>query len=260
MKLGLVTYQMGQNMDVPGLIALCEEARLEGVELRIQHAHGVELSLSASERAEVKKQFDDSPVELVGLGSVVEFHSPDEAELKRNIEEGKQMAQLAADVGAGGVKVRPNALPEEKPAEKTLEQIGKGWSEVAASAADVGVEIRMEVHGSKTQEPENYLKLLAHAEHPNAKVCWNSNPADMDENKQIHTFFDAVKDRIGLVHITEIGRPQYPWADLFGRLNAIEYTGFCLAEIPHNPDEARFMTYYRMLFDLYTGQYRWPLT
>lgn len=259
MKLGMVTYQMGAEMDIEALIQTCTEAGLEGVELRATHKHGVELELTPDQRAEVRKRFADSPVEIAGLGSAYEFHSPDPAELKNNIEGAKQYAQLAADVGAPGIKVRPNNLPEEVEPAKTYAQIAKAWDEVAAAAADAGVEVRMEVHGRHTQEPRHFVPIAEQLTHPNAKICWNSNAADMDENKQIKAFFDVAKDRIGLVHITEIGKPQYPWSDLFGRLNAINYQGFCLAEIPHNPEPVRFMTYYRMLFDLYTGRYRWPM-
>ncbi len=48
MKLGLVTYLWGKDWDLPTLIANCEETGLLGVELRTEHAHGVETSLSAS--------------------------------------------------------------------------------------------------------------------------------------------------------------------------------------------------------------------
>ena len=50
MKLGLVTYQWGKDWDLPTLIANCEKTGVLGVELRTQHAHGVETSLSASQR------------------------------------------------------------------------------------------------------------------------------------------------------------------------------------------------------------------
>lgn len=251
MKLGLVTYQMGQDMDLETLLTFCEQTGLEGVELRTTHAHGVEPSLSKADRETVRQRFADSPVTIVGLGSVCEYHSPDSAELDRQIEETKRFAQLAADVGAQGVKVRPNGHPDSIARERSCEQIGRAWNQVAATAADLGIEIRMEVHGHGTQEPTHFLQILAHAEHPNATVCWNSNPTDIDASGSIVTFFEAVKERIGLVHITEIGRPQYPWHDLFTRLTACGYTGFCLAEIAYNPEPERFMTYYRTLFDFY---------
>ena len=103
MKLGLVTYQIGKDWDVPALIANCGAAKFDGVEARTTHAHGIELSLSASERAEVKSRFADSSVALYGLGTSHCFHSEDPAEVEQNVEGAKQFAQLAADVGAEGI-------------------------------------------------------------------------------------------------------------------------------------------------------------
>ncbi len=258
MKLGMVTYNMGKDMDCKQLIAFCQETGLEGVELRTGHKHGVEITLSASERAEIKAMFADSPVEIAGLGSAFEYHSTDPDEVKQNIEGSKAYAQLAADVGAPGIKVRPNRLLEDVPEEQTCEQIGKAIREVAAFAGDLGIEVRMEVHGRGTCEPRVSRKIIDYADHPNAKLCWNSNPQDMDDNKSIDWSFELLKDKIALVHITEIGKPIYPWQDLFNKLKGIGYQGYCLAEIAYNPEPERFMTFYRTLFDLYTGQYRFP--
>lgn len=258
MKLGMVTYNMGKDMALPDLIAFCEEVGLEGVELRTTHAHGVELELSQAQRAEVRKRFDDSAVELAGLGSVYEYHSADPAEVKRNIEGSMAYAQLAADVGAPGIKVRPNGFPEGVDREKTLEQIGNAMRQVATFAEGLGVQVRLEVHGKETADPVNIRKIMDYADHPNALVCWNSNSSDMDDNQSIESSFNLLKDKIALVHITDIGVYQYPWQDLFDRLKGIGYDGYCLAEIQHNPEPERFMKYYRTLFDLYTGRYTWP--
>ena len=121
MKLGLVTYNMAKDWDIPTIIENCTETGFEGVELRTTHAHGVEVELSASERASIKKQFQDSPIEIAGLGSAFDYHAVDQSVVRQNIEGTKLYSQLAADVGAPGVKVRPNGLPEEVPVEKTLE-------------------------------------------------------------------------------------------------------------------------------------------
>ena len=86
MKLGLVTYQWGRDWDLPTLLANCEKAGFLGVELRVQHAHKVETNLTASQRAEVKKRFADSPVKCVGYGANFEYHSPDPVKLKENIQ------------------------------------------------------------------------------------------------------------------------------------------------------------------------------
>src|SRR5688572_22302138 len=86
MKLGLVTYQLGKDWDVPTLIEKLTALKYHGVELRTSHAHGVEDSLSAGQRAEVKKRFAESAVELVGLGSTFEYHSADADVVRKNVE------------------------------------------------------------------------------------------------------------------------------------------------------------------------------
>ena len=65
MKLGIVTYNIAKDWDVPTLIKNCTEAKFQGAELRTTHAHGVEVTLSKAQREAVKKQFQDSPVDLM---------------------------------------------------------------------------------------------------------------------------------------------------------------------------------------------------
>src|SRR5262245_59949833 len=63
MRLGSVTYNIAKDWDVPSIIKNLTATGFEGVELRTTYAHGVEVSLSKQERAEVKKRFADSKVE-----------------------------------------------------------------------------------------------------------------------------------------------------------------------------------------------------
>src|SRR5687768_8009965 len=105
MKPGLVTYLWGKDWDVPTIIANCEKSKLLGVELRTEHKHGVEPTLNAAQRKEVKKRFQDSSVEFIGYGSNVEFDSPDAAILKQNMDLAKELVKLSHDVGGTGVKV-----------------------------------------------------------------------------------------------------------------------------------------------------------
>ena len=258
MKLGMVTYNMGKDMDCPALIELCKKTGLQGVELRTGHAHGVELELPKEKRAEVKKLWADSGIEIAGLGSTYEFHSKDPGEVKKNIEGAIAYAQLAADVGAPGIKVRPNGLRDDVPVEQTCEQIGKALRQVATFAAGIGIQVRLEVHGKDSCDPKYIRKMMDAADHPNALVCWNSNSGEQDADGSIQANFDLLKDKIAHCHITDIGVYQYPWQQLFTNLKAINYQGFCLAEIGYNAEPERFMKYYRTLFDLYTGNYKYP--
>src|SRR5688572_12668621 len=81
MKLGTVTYNLAKDWDIETIIKNCEEAKFEGVELRTTHAHKVEVNLTASEREAVRKRFKDSNVDLMGLGSAFDYHTPVQAQL-----------------------------------------------------------------------------------------------------------------------------------------------------------------------------------
>ena len=251
MKLGLVTYNLAKDWDVPTIVAMCEKTGFQGVELRTSHAHGVEVALTPAQRAEVKQRFDDSAVELAGLGSAFEYDSPDPEAVRKNIEGTRDYVRLAADVGAPGVKVRPNRLHEDEgvPKEKTLEQIGLALRECGQFAQDHGIEIRLEVHGRDTCLLPNIKTILDAADHDNVFACWNSNMQDRDENGRIDDNYALVRGKIGLVHITDLANPDYPWRTLFRLLAADGYTGFTLAEIGQpSAEPERFMKYYRALW------------
>lgn len=225
LRLGLVTYNWGKDWDIPTIIKNCSATGFTGVELRSTHAHGVEIDISEARRDEVRRRFADSDVELMGLGSACEYHSPDPDELKKQIEETKAFIRLAHDTGAGGVKVRPNALPAEVPVEKTLQQIGESLNEVARYGEGYGVQIRLEVHGRGTSQLPHIKTIMDVADHPNNVVCWNCNPQDL-EGEGFAYNYDLVKDRMGTVHIHDLRKDNYPWAELFERLRICDAPGF----------------------------------
>jgi sugar phosphate isomerase/epimerase len=252
MRLGTVTYQLAQDWDVDTIIKNCTAGGFEGVELRTTHKHGVEISLSKEQRKEVRDKFKNSKVELMGLGGIYDYHTPDQAKLRKDIEETKEYIVLAQDVGASGIKVRPNAFPANVPKEKTLEQIGKSLRELGGFAKDHGQVIRLEVHGSGTNLVPHIKTIMDVADHPNVGVCWNSNQSDLEGEGFDHNF-DLVKNKIMSVHMRDICLAEYPWRKLLTRLNEINFTGFCLAEIGPSTDPVRVMKYFRALWLAYQG-------
>lgn len=253
MRLGLVTYNLAKDWDIATLIKNCVATGFEGVELRTTHAHGVEVALGAAQRGEVRKRFADSPVALMGLGSAFDYHTPDAAKLRRDIEATKEYIVLARDVGAQGIKVRPNGLPKEVPVEKTLDQIGGALLELGTFAADHGQQIRLEVHGPGTSLLPHIRRILDVARHPQVGVCWNSNQTDIEGAGFDHNL-GLVKDRIFSVHMRDLFLEEYPWRRLLTRLNEFGFSGFCLAEIGESADPLRVMRYFRGLWLAYQGR------
>ncbi len=235
MKLGLVTYLWGKDWDVPTLITNCSAAQLYGVELRTEHAHGVEPSLSLARRKEVKKMFADSPVKIVGLGTNQQYDFVDPDQLKISIDQTKEFIKLGKDIGGSGVKVKPNAFHKEVPHEKTIEQIGKSLNEVGKFAADFGQKIRLEVHGNETQDLPNIKAIMDVADHPNVYVCWNSNDEDL-QGGGLEQNLNLVKKRLGdTVHVRELNVGSYPYQHLMDMFVAMNYNGWILLECRTDP-------------------------
>jgi sugar phosphate isomerase/epimerase len=253
LKVGTVTYNIAKDWDVATIIKNLTDVGMDAVELRTTHKHGVEISLSPAARAEVRKQFADSPIRIGGLGTTCEYHSPDPATVRKNIEETKAWVTLAKDVGSPSVKVRPNGLPKGVPEEKTLEQIGKSLAECGRFAEDNGIKIQLEVHGNETSRVPRIRKILDFGgNHPGVKVCWNSNETDLLDGG-FESNFKLVRDQIGQVHMRDLFVEQYPFAKLIHALTEMNFEGYCFAEIPESSDPVRVLKYFRGMFRAYQG-------
>ncbi|QEH37369.1 Xylose isomerase-like TIM barrel [Aquisphaera giovannonii] len=249
-RLGIVTYNIAKDWDLPTILSRLEKLGYQGVELRTGHAHKVEVGLTKDQRAEVRKRFEDSPVELAGLGSAFEYQAAEPAVVRKNIEETKEYVELAHDLGSPGVKVRPNGIPRGANLDGTLRQIGRALHEVGEHAAGFGVEVRVEVHGAITQELPHFARIMAYADHPNVFACWNSNPTDVVDGS-VKGGFAPIAGKVREVHLRDLTDSAYPWRELFSLLSARNYEGYTLAEIPESGDPERVLRYFKALWQAY---------
>jgi sugar phosphate isomerase/epimerase len=247
LKIGLMTYTLGKDWDIETIIKNCTEAEWKSVELRTTHKHGVEVTLSAAQREAVKKRFKDSALETISLASAFQYHSPDQAEVRKNIEGTREFIKLARDVGATGVRVFPNAFTDGTDKEKTMEQIGKALAEVGAYGNDNGVEIRVCVHGKGTNTPPVIKKIIDYSQSPYVFVNWNCGEPD-SEGEGFEYNFNLLKDRIKGVHMHELYNTKYPYRLFLKLLAESGYKGYCNAEVGQSCEPAEFMKYYRALF------------
>lgn len=247
MMLGAVTYNVLKDWDLETIIVKLEEAGFEAVELRTTHKHGVEPSMNAEERAKVRARFERSKVRLLSFGSTCEFHSPDPAVRKKNVEDGKGFVDLAHDTGAWGVKVRPNGFPKEVSREQTIANIGASLRELGEYAQGKGVEIWMECHGSETQVPPVCAAIMRATKHDSVGLCWNSNPTDV-VNGSVKQSFELLRPWIKSCHINDLVNEKYPWRELFALLRASKYERYTLMEVAESKEPERFMRYYRALW------------
>jgi len=239
LKLGLMTYQLGMKWDIDTIIKNCTETKFEHVELRTTHAHGVEVTLSAAERAAVKKRFVDAGI-AISLASGFRYNSPDPAVLRKNIDGTKEYTLLARDVGAIGVRVFGDNAKDEK----MMRQIGEALAEVGEFGHKNGVDIRVCDDGPTVAMVKKNIEA---SKSPYVYLNWNCPMSDM-EGDGFEANFNSVKNLIRNVHLRDLYN-EYPWRLFFSLLSKSGYKGYLDAEIPpSNEDPIRFMKYYRALF------------
>jgi sugar phosphate isomerase/epimerase len=253
-RLGIVTYNIAAHWDVPTIVKVCKNVGLSPVELRTGHKHGVEPTISKPQRQEVRKQFADSGIDIWGCGTTCEFHSPDPAVVKKNIEICKQFIELVADLGGRGVKVRPNGLPKGVPVEKTLEQIGAALIPCGRAAADSNLEVWVEVHGNGTAHPPYIKTIMEHCGQPNVGATWNSNRSDI-KGGSVAEYFKLLRPWIRSCHINELYkdlRGEYPYRELFRLFRETGYDRVTLVEVarsmPNVESGEELLRYYKALW------------
>lgn len=229
MKLGLVTYNWGADWDLPALVENCRKAALSCVELRVDHKHGVSPDLSREERKQVARRFENSGIELVGFGTNYAFHWTDPGKVREHIEGAKKYVLLSKDCKSGGVKVKPDGLPQEVEKEKTMAQIAESLNELGRFAAEHGQEIRLEIHGGCSSIPI-IKSIIDQVSEKSVGLCWNCNPNDLAA-PGLKDNFDSIKSRLAkTVHIRDLSSKSYPTQELFALLRAENYQGSLLIE------------------------------
>jgi sugar phosphate isomerase/epimerase len=233
-KLGLVTYNVAKDWDLATILRIGKATGVAAVELRTTHKHGVEPALAADERARIKQQFADAGIVFWGCGTACEYHAADMGAVKKQIEETKRFLQLSKDLGGTGIKVRPNGVAKGHTVEQACTQIGAALKECGDAAANLGLEIQVEVHGPITQEPKHMKAIMDACGHKAVGVTWNSNKTDLDKSGSIATNFNLLKDHIRNVHINDLDNDKkgtYPYRELFKLLGGIGYDRYTMCEV-----------------------------
>ncbi len=255
LRFGFTSYQWGKDWNIPTLIANLQKAKVFGVELRTSaaYAHGVELSLTQQKRKEVKKQFADSPIKLVGIASAERMDWVEPEKLKAAIEAAKAHVKLSYDTGASGVRIFPNDWHPNVPHEKTIAQIAKAVDQVGAYAADYGQEVRLEAHGS-AGELTTLRSIMDQVTQRSVRVKLNSDARDT-KGQGFEANFNLVKDFLGhTIHLHELNDSKFPYQLQVDLLKKINWEGWCLLEASASvPDRVQALIEQRKIWEGMVG-------
>ncbi len=249
MKLGLLTFNMAAEWDLDTIVEKCLTLSLEGIEFRTQreHAHGVEIGLSAAQRDAVRQRFEDAGVAICGISTGCAFDHLDRDQLEADVNEARAHLDLAADLGAGGVKVFGNKahVDDGVAREDTIEQIGAALAGLSEYAESLGVQVRFEMHGDFTSAEDCNRIMEFAGDGPGICLIYNcNNRFDVDESGSIEASYRAVADRVGHVHLHDLADPDFPYLQLVRLLTADGFAGWCTGELPDSPDRERVLQYF----------------
>ncbi len=225
---------------MPQIIAIAVGEGYDGIELRFVQGEDSLWKLpvfSGKELASTKRALGDRALTISCLDTSCRFHSPDATERGRWITEGERMADLAAELGAPGLRVFGDTIQPGADRASTQNWIAESIRELAEITAARGVEVWIENHGDFAAAGET-AAILLQAASPKAGVVWdpaNSFAATQEQPahgaarlrvaiRHVH-IKDLRRDRDGWKHVLT-GEGDFPLLDLKGALDRLGYDRF----------------------------------
>ena len=198
---------------MPQIVAMAAFLGYEGVELRFVQG---EYSLwklpvfQGAELASTKRSLGDCGLAVSCLDTSCRFHFPDPAERNRWLEEGKRMSDLAAALGAPGMRVFGDTVQPGADRDSTRRWIAESIGELAEITSRKRVEVWLETHGDFASAAAT-LEILLQSGSPHAGALWD--PANCLVEAQETPAEGAAKlgSAIRHTHMKDLRRENDEW-------------------------------------------------
>jgi sugar phosphate isomerase/epimerase len=222
------------------VVGLASDAGYNGIELRFiedQDALWKLAEFSGEGLAATKQLLTDHGLVISCLDTSCRFHSPDAKEREHWLEEGERMSDLAAELGAPGIRVFGDTIQSGVDRTSTRAWIAESIRKLADSAAHRNVEVWLESHGDFSTAAETRA-ILTDVDSPNVGALWDpvnsfvsadEPPADGAEIlgaliRHVH-IKDVQRDAEGYRYVLT-GDGEFPSSDLSASLRALQYDRF----------------------------------
>jgi len=229
------------KMTVAELLAAAKKHGYQGIEFRPEwkHPHGVELEATAQVRKAVRRQMADAKIESCCIAPSIAFNFEDRAECDRRLDRLFQYIDLAADTATPRIRVFGDPLPNGGAGRRSnnYTQQAEYLSKAAARAAEAGVRLCLEVHG--TMRGVDAGEVLYRAAYPPALwINWHLIHC-LNHGEDIDEAYRHVKGRVGHAHFS-IGTGEQDTFDALARqaelLAGEGFDGFFSVEHINPPD------------------------
>jgi len=240
MKYAFMTFSKPEQT-LEDLLATAKRYGYDGVELRIDsnHKHGLELSSTAEQRAAAKQKVLDAGISICCIATGCKFADP--AAAPGSVEQARAAIDLAANVGAGVIRVFGGKIPEGVTRQQAMDTVVASLQSLGDPAAMRGVAVTIETHDDWC-DPHQVATILQRVNHPNIGANWDYQHTTRVAKVSVDEAFAALRFHIKHVHFHDgtldadklvflpIGQGDYDNRRVIELLLQANYDGFLSGE------------------------------
>lgn len=209
------------------------------------HASRIEASLSAADRAAVRRRLAGEGLEVCCLATGVKMAAADAQERAGHVAALRGYLDLAADLGCRLVRTFGGPRAVDRPLAAVVEYVADGYRQVVEEAAAAGVTVLMETHDDWccTAPVRAVVEAVGH---PNLGVLWDfMHTQRMMEKpeesflaiggltRHVHAHDGRYVD--GRMEMVPLGEGAVDHARPLALLEGDGYDGYFSVEVIHNP-------------------------
>jgi sugar phosphate isomerase/epimerase len=184
-----------------------------------------------------RRMIADQGLSITCVSTSCRFHSPDPQERERWVEEGKRMAELAAALGAPGIRVFGDKIQPGADRDATRGWIAEGIRNLGENARESEVEVWLETHGDFASSAET-LQIISESGCADIGIVWDPANAFTDGKEQPlgvapvfgaalrHVHLRDLDCRVGEWEPVLTGEGKFPLRQIVAQLEKLGYGGF----------------------------------
>jgi sugar phosphate isomerase/epimerase len=225
---------------MPQVVGLASDAGYDGIELRFvenEDSLWKVAAFSGEGLPATKQLLTDHGLVISCLDTSCRFHSPDAKERERWLDEGERMSDLAAELGAPGIRIFGDTIQSGADRPSTRAWIAESIRKLADGAAQKNVEVWLESHGDFCTAAETRA-ILTDADSHNVGALWDPVNSFVSADEPPADGAEILGALIRHVHIKDVRRDargfryvltgfgEFPSSDLNASLRALQYDRF----------------------------------
>jgi sugar phosphate isomerase/epimerase len=228
----------------------------DGIEPRAteNHRHSIELDRTPAERAQIRRKCTDAGIAMGCIATSVQLNRPEPAQRREMVEKTKAYCQLAADLGAGRIRVFGGHAADNPDRETAAARVLEGLNACEEAARNHGVFVCLETHDFFCAG-SSVAGICRKIDSPWIRATWDTqHPVTAGEDIAFtesvlmpfvqHVHFHDVDRTEGRNDCVPIGQGQAPIAQLLSIFRKHNYAGYISAEWFYNNGPENDLAHY----------------